>query len=149
MRAGRSVWSWRKRTDGKVKRINGTGDKPESYRLINRDYHLFTLGQKQAKQKRSSSPLLSEIAEVYAGAPFSHIKTVNVTRLHNLRSLCKMTRHLAKGPAPKFATTEGDAVRVKVVDPGFFTKVRADQLTEKSALDFQGIYCDNPNSVAY
>ena len=42
-------------------------------------------------------------------------------------------------------------MRVKVVDPGFLTKVRADQLTEKSALDFQGIYCDNlnPNSVAY
>ena len=82
--------------------------------------------------------------------PFSHIKTVNVTRLNNLRSLCKMTRHLAKGPMPKFAKIEGDAVRVKVVDPGFLTKVRADQLTEKSALDFQGLYCDylNSNSVA-
>ena len=145
------TWSWRKRHDQGVKRFTGTASKAESYRLINRDYHLFTLGQEQVKQKRSSFPLLSEIAEVYAGAPFSHIKTVNVTRLNNLRSLCKMTRHMAKGPMPKFAKIEGDAVRVKVVDPGFLTKVRADQLTEKSALDFQGIYCDNlnPNSVAY
>ena len=151
MRSGRSIWSWRKRTDGKVKRINGTADKSESHRLINRDYHLFTVGQEQVKQKRSASPLLSEIAEVYAAAGHSYIKALKGTRINNLRALAKVTRHLAKGAKPVFATIPGEAVKVKIVDPGYLAKLNADVLTEQAALDFQEIRCAglDPNSTAY
>ena len=103
------------------------------------------------KQKRSTSPLLSEIAEVYASTGHSYIKALIDTRLNNLRALAKVTRHLAKGAKPVFATIPGEAVKVKIVDPGYLAKLNADVLTEQAALDFQEIRCDglDPNSTAY
>lgn len=152
-RDGSSSWYLQKRCgpEMKAKRLTGTKDKDESHRLINRDYHLKLIGEEQLKQKRSSSPFLSDIAPLYAAADYTWIKALAQTRANNLRSLSKVTRHLASGPAPRFKRIEGDAVKVEIVDPGFWTKIRTDELTEKSAKNFQSKYTNglNPNSTKY
>ena len=151
-RKGRITWYWRKRLfDDPHKRFTGTSDQDESHRLVNRDYHLKLLGQEQLKQKRSSSPFISDTALLYAAADYSYIEATAKTRLNNLRSIAKVTRHLASGPAPRFKRIKGDAVKVEIVDPGFLAKVRMDELTEKAVKNFQGEYTKglNPNSAKY
>jgi len=129
-RDGKHSWRARKTIKGRRKEFSSNHiDKPEAHRDINSQCHDFWVEGKRTETKRSAAPTLTEIAVAYLSAPPSAITASQDTRKTNLYALKVVTREMVTGNDPVIRKDPDGSY--KLIDGGFWDKVRLDKLNKK------------------